>query len=138
MEECFQTWRSRITKPVFKVTLTDSDSNIKEITVRGENIPREIWEAQKFIRELLYGCQMFLDQHQFFQESIQTGIWKIQNLLQDPSLFKTMQHTQRVNIEEDCRRLLQEYEPIIGKLSWFYGNIERLMTEIKESVNVLA
>ena len=140
MQECFQVWRNKITEPVFRVAVNNESGYIKEVTVRGEHIPREIWEAQKHIRELLLACQLFLDQHEQFQRFVQEGLLRIKHQIQNIGSFELRGTNQRnlPNIEQNCRELLTHYESITGKLSQFNHNIENLMKEIKNSVNVLA
>lgn len=140
--ECFRAWRDKIIEPVFKITLTESKLFVKEIVVKAErdNIPPEIWEVQKFIRELLHGCNLFLDQYQFFQNAIEEGFIKIKDLLKNISSLTRPDHSLRRNEEsilEECQQLLHQYEFVIGTLSMYKDEVCELMKEIKESVSVL-
>lgn len=142
MRECFRTWKGKIVQPIFKITFTEDKRYVKEIVVKAErgNIPQEIWSAQKFIREILHGCHLFLDQYIFFQNSIHESFHKIQHSLKNlgsltdgtPSLKKNRQ-----SIHNQTELLLNQYQQISGIVSRFEEEIKQLITEITDSVDIL-
>ena len=74
-------------RPSIRVVLTDNGKIVKEIVAKAnrDNIPQEIWEAQKYIRETLNICHVFLSQYQFLEQSVSEGLYKIRLLLLDKS-----------------------------------------------------
>ena len=131
MRDCFRQWRSRIKDPVFRVVLTDDGKLVKEIVAKAnrDNIPQEIWEAQKYIREMLNICHVFLSQYQFLEQSVSEGLSKIRLLLLDKSIDGRM--------KRKGEELLRQCEYAFGVMSQFKEHVVHLMKEIKDSVDVL-
>ena len=138
MTECFRSWRDRLTNPVFTIAYKEGKKNVKEIKVRAEVNPREIWEAQKYIRELLYGCHLFLDQYDFFDHELQTGIMKVERLLQNlTSLETSMPGQNQQHVQMEINRLLTQYRYRVSFLSMFKEHVRALTKEIDDSVDIL-
>ncbi|XP_019848688.1 PREDICTED: uncharacterized protein LOC109580205 [Amphimedon queenslandica] len=135
MRECFRNWRSRIINPVFRVTLTDDKKLVKEIVVRAErgNIPQEIWEAQKYIRETLDISIVFLSQYRFIEQSVNEGLHKARKLLSDAAANKSLEPP----VLEKAQSLLEQYQFAFGQMSRFNDEVTHLMNEIKDSVDAL-
>lgn len=135
MRECFKNWRSRIINPVYRVTLTDDKKLVKEIIVRAErgNIPQEIWEAQKYIREILDISLVFLNQYRFIEQSVYEGLQKARKLLSDAAANKSLEPS----VLEKAQSLLEQYQFAFGQMSKFNEEATHLMTEIKDSIDAL-
>ena len=138
MTECFRSWRNRFTNPVFTIFYKEGTNIVKEIKVRAEVNPREIWEAQKYIRELLYGCHLFLDQYDFFDNELQTGLMKVERLLQNlTSLETSMPGQNQQHVQREIDQLSTQYRYRVAYLSMFKEHVIALTKEIDESVSIL-
>ena len=85
MSECFATWRSQLVNPKFTVVTKEPDGDVKQITVRVEEVPREKRKAQKHIRNLLDACHLYLQQKDFLQQHIRNDLEEIAVLVKDTS-----------------------------------------------------
>ena len=135
MRECFRNWHSRIINPVFRVTLTEDKKLVKEILVRADrgNIPQEIWEAQKYIRETLNISLLFLNQYRFIEQSVYEGLQKARKLLSEAAANKSLEPS----VIERAQSLLEQYQFAFGQMSRFNEEVIHLMDEIKDSVGAL-
>ena len=85
MSECFASWRSQLVNPKFTVVTKEPDGDVKQITVRAEEVPREKRKAQKHIRNLLDACHLYLQQKDFLQQHIRNNLEEIAVLVKDTS-----------------------------------------------------
>ena len=138
MVECFRSWCNQLTNPVFTILYKEGKMNVKEIKVRADVNPREIWEAQKYIRELLYGCHLFLDQYDYFDHELQTGLMKVERLSQNLTSLETSTPTpNQEHVQMEITRLSTQYRYRVSFLSMFKEHIIALTREIDESVYIL-
>ena len=139
MEDCFQAWRNQLTNPVFTVEYSSSrPENVKTILVRSDNMPREKWPAQRFIRELLQALSLFVDQYSFIEQAIREGLERIENtnvarIIANSNLSKSEQRS----IENQVKELNTRYRNVPAHLATFNTQVSALVREINGSVFVL-
>ena len=136
MKECFQTWRDQLASPVFTVEYSSS-GNVKVILVRANNMPREMWPAQRYIRELLQALSLFMDQYSFLEQMVREGLENIAGA-KVSDIIANAPKNERRRIENHMRELNAQYESVPNHLMVFNRQVSALVKEINESVSVLA
>lgn len=140
LTECFRVWRSQLTNPQFVVTYKESSRDVKQITVRAEEVPKTKRKAQKHIRDLLDACHLFLDQKDFLRRQITSNIIEIDRLcadLQNVSREAQLSSSERKQLPWSVKSAQAQFAHFPRVLDQFYGEIHGLLQEINESVYVL-
>lgn len=143
MPLCFQKWKELIANPTFTITFTKtSRKDVKIIAVRANSIPRNLWPAQKYIREVLEACHLFLEQYEFLQQVINEWIKDVDRLLGTlPDVMNeagNLMQIDRQYIRELVPRMRTEYLQTIDWVQAFHDQIITLLDEIQMATPCLA
>lgn len=140
LEECFTAWKGHLTNPRYTVSFKEPSSDVKDIVVRADDIPKSKRKAQKHMRDLLQACHLFLDQREFLQRQVRRDLDEIDSLAGDlQALGKQMNlsPSERKEMPKSVRRaqdLFIQFPIVIDK---FWDQIYSLVHEINVSVHVL-
>ncbi len=138
--QCFAAWRNYLTNPTFTVSLRESSGDVKAITVRAEEIPRDRRNAQKHMRDLLDACNLFLQQREFLQQQIHSGMVELERLAKElPALAKEarLSSAERKQLPRIVRRVQEQFAKYPRVIDRFWSQVHSLMHEINVSVYVL-
>lgn len=140
LAECFAAWRSYLSSPVFTVSYSEPSGDVKGVTVRAEDIPRDRRKAQKHLRDLLDACNLFLQQRAFLQQHIRSDMAELERLAKDlPTLAKEarLSSSERKQLPRTVRRAQAQFASYPRVIDQFWSQVYSLMHEIKTSVYVL-
>ena len=137
MHLCFQKWNSAMRNPKYTISRTKTARrDVKSILIRADDIPRNLWPAQKFIREVLDACHLFMEQYEFLQQvidewsnDIEKQIGDLQETLENSSL----RLVDRKHIQNIIPTMKAEYIQTIDWVKIFYDQITVLLDEIQLS-----
>ena len=140
LEECFTAWKGHLNNPRYTVSFKEPSSDVKDIVVRADEIPKSKRKAQKHMRDLLQACHLFLDQREFLQRQVRRDLDEIDHLAGDlQTLVKqsSLSPTERKELPKTVRRaqdLFIQFPIVIDK---FWDQIYSLVHDINASVHVL-
>ena len=140
MEESFVVWRDSLTNPRFTVTKKDQSNHVKDIRVRADVIPKEKRKAQKFIRDLLDACHLFLDQKDFLQRHIVADFVQLESLsgqLQVLGKSAKLSSFERRQLPKTFEMTRKQFSEFSGILDMFFAQVFSLIADISGSVHVL-
>ena len=142
LEDCFVAWKSQLVNPKFTVVFKEPSGDVKQITVRADEVPRLKRKAQKHIRDLLDACHLFLDQRDFLQRQIRTDLEEITRLAKDlPSLYKgkgiRLSSSEIKQMPQVVKRARDEFARFPKTIDLFWNQVYSLLQEINTSVHVL-
>ena len=140
MSECFAAWRSQLVNPKFTVVTKEPDGDVKQITVRAEEVPRAKRKAQKHIRDLLDACHLYLQQKDFLQRHIRSNLEEIAILARDtPGLCKDVQlsSSERKQLPLIVEKARDQFDQFPGTVDLFWKQVYSLLQEINTAVHVL-
>ena len=138
--ECFRVWKSQLTNPKFTVTRTEESRDVKNITVRAEEVPRTKRKAQKHIRELLGACHLFLQQRDFLQREISGNLEKLEHMARDiPTLCKgaNLSLYEKKNVPQIVKRARDQFAQFPATIDRFWNEVSALLHEINSAVHIL-
>jgi hypothetical protein len=140
MEVSFSLWRKCLTNPTFTVSFRKDTRDVKDIRVRAGDIPREKRKAQKYIRDLLDACHLFLQQKDFLQRQIQADIIQLNSLsgqLQNLGKECGLTGAEKKQLPKTYAMAQEQFSGFCGVLDFFFAHVYSLMNEITTSVHVL-
>ena len=140
MEESFRIWRDSLTNPKFTVARNEQSNNVKEIRVRADVIPKEKRKAQKFIRELLEACHLFLEQKDFLQRQMSADLVQLDSFsgkLQVLGKSARLTSSERKQLPRTYEMARQQFSRFPEILETFYAQVFSLVAEINSSVWIL-
>ena len=140
LEDCFAVWQDGLTNPRFTVTKKDNSDSVKDIKVRADVIPKEKRRAQKYMRELLNACHLFMDQKNFLQRQIVADLVQLDSLanqlqvLGKSAKLSSFERKQLPKVFDMARKQFSEFSGII---EIFYAQVFSLVSNITDSVHIL-
>lgn len=140
IEESFTVWRDSLTNPRFTVTRKDHLNSVKDIRMRADVIPKDKRKAQKFIRDLLDACHLFLDQKDFLQRQIVADLVQLDSLsgqLQVLGRAAKLSSFERRQLPKTFEMARKQFSEFLGILDKFYAQVFSLIADITGSVNIL-
>ena len=141
MQLCMEKWAREMSNPVFNISKTKtSRKDIKSILVRADNIPRDLWPAQKFIREVLDASHLFIEQYEFLQQVINECLSDIaiqMGKLEETLANSSLKTSERKYIENQIPKMRSEYAQSLDWIQIFYEQILVLLEEIKSSTPLM-
>lgn len=140
MVQCFQAWREQLVNPTFNVVTKEPTGDVKQITVRAEEVPQRKRKAQKHIRDLLDACHLFLQQREFLQRQITNDLAEIDQLAKDlPALFTGvhLSSSEKKQMPQVVKRARDQFAKFPSTIDMFWNQIYSLVHEINTSVYVL-
>ena len=142
MEETFRAWRSHLVNPHFNVKFKEPSGDVKEITVRADEVPRSKRKAQKFIRDLLDACDLFLQQREFLQRHIAEDLAELERLSGNLSqltrdVTSKLSMTEQRQLPRTVRSAQATFARFPRTIDMFWEQVFALMYEINTSVYVL-
>ncbi len=140
LAECFAAWRIYLSNPTFTVNYREPSGDVKEITVRAEEIPRSRRKAQKHLRDLLDACNLFLQQRDFLQQHIRSDVMELERLAKElPALAKEarLSSSEKKQLPRTVRRAQEQFATFPRTIDEFWSQVYSLMHEINTSVYVL-
>ena len=139
--DCFSAWKSQLTAPVFTVTRHERLGDVKQVTVRAEEVPRLKRKAQKHIRDLLDACHLFLQQRDFLQREIRTSLEELDRVAKDlPMLLKetkSLSSSERKSMPQVVKQARDQFAQFPGTIDQFWNQVFVLLREINEAVHIL-
>ena len=138
MRLCFKKWDDEMKGPVYTISRTKTlRRNIKSILVKADDFPRHLWPAQRFIREVLDACHLFIEQYEFLQQLINEWLndieGQISNLEQSLEA-SSLRSVDRRHILNRVPVMRNEYLQTLDWIKKFYEQIAILLDEIQESL----
>ncbi len=139
MNNCFQKWNKKMTNPKYTISYTKTARrDVKSILIRADDIPRNLWPAQKFIREVLDACHLFMEQHEFLRQVINEWLNDIEKQtigLQETLDNSSLRSADRRHVLNIIPVLKAEYIQTIDWVKVFYDQITVLLDEIRSSTD---
>ena len=141
ISDCFTAWRSQLSNPKFTVTRSDTTGDVKQITVRAEEVPRLKRKAQKHIRDLLDACHLFLQQRDFLKREIQTSLNELDQISKNVPMLcketKSLSSLEKKSMPQVVKRAKEQFSQFPGTIDRFWNQIFGLLCEINASVHIL-
>jgi len=140
MEESFTVWRDGLTDPKFTVTRNERSNDVKEIRVRADVIPKEKRKAQKYIREMLDACHLFLDQKDFLHRQISADLMQLDSFsgkLQLLGKSAKLTSSERKQLPKTYELARQQFARFTEILDTFYAQVFSLIMEVSTAARVL-
>lgn len=140
MEISFAAWKSCLGEPRFTVSFKRETGDVKDIRVRAANIPREKRKAQKYMRDLLDACQLYLQQKEFLQRQIRADLVQLDSMsgqLQNLGKQHGLSASERRNLPKVYGAAREQFAGFPDILDLFFAHVYSLMNEINSSVHVL-
>ena len=140
LTECFAAWKHHLTNPVFIINHKEPSGDVKEITVRADEVPRSKRKAQKHVRDMLDACHLFLQQRDFLQNHINSDLAELERLSRElHSLGKgaRLSSTEKKSLPKVVRAACQQFGEFPRIIDEFWSQVYSLLHEINTSVYVL-
>ena len=139
--DCFTAWRSQLSNPKFTVTRSDTSGDVKQITVRANEVPRLKRKAQKHIRDLLDACHLFLQQRDFLKREIRNSLDELERLSKNvPMLCKEMKSLsslEKKSMPRVVKQAKDQFSKFPGTIDRFWNQVFALLCEINAAVHIL-
>lgn len=140
MVDCFTTWKSQLTNPKFTVSRNEVSADVKKISVRADDIPRQKRKAQKHIKDLLDACHLFLQQRDFLKKQITSNLEELDRITRDiPSLCKglNLSSSERKHMPQVIKQARDQFVQFPGRIDRFWNQVFSLIRDINGAVYVL-
>lgn len=140
LEECFTTWKAYLVNPRFIIRRNETSGDVKEITVRADEIPKERRKAQKHIRDLLDACQLYLQQKDFLLRHIHEDLSQLEHfgsnleMLAKDTQLSSSERKQLVRLFGSAREQFSKFPEVVEK---FWSQIYSLSQEVNTAVQAL-
>lgn len=140
MVDCFNVWKSQLTNPKFTVSRNEVSADVKKISVRADDIPRQKRKAQKHIKDLLDACHLFLQQRDFLKKQITSNLEELDRITRDiPSLCKglNLSSSERKHMPQVIKQARDQFVQFPGRIDRFWNQVFSLIHDINGAVYVL-